>query len=37
MSSFANMGAKITAQWEFRLSLSFFAEQKQSAIPLSES
>ena len=37
LSNFANMSTKITTQQEFRLSLSFFAEQKQSAIPLSES
>jgi len=37
LSGFANMSTKITTKWEFRLSLSFFAERKQSAIPLSES
>jgi len=31
------MSTKITTQREFRLSLSFFAQRKQSVIPLGES
>jgi len=37
LSGFANLSTKITTQREFTLSLPFFAERKQSVIPLSES
>jgi len=36
LSGFANLSTKITNQREFKLSI-FFAENKQSAIPLSRS
>jgi len=37
LSGFAHLSTEITNQWEFRLSLIFFGERHQSAIPLSES
>jgi len=36
LSSFANMGTKITTQWEFRLSLSFLLSKNNQRFRLAK-